>query len=245
MNNDEAKFILAAYRPNGQDATDPLFSEPLAQARRDLNLKAWFNAQLEFDSQVSAKLREIQPPPGLRNLLLAGTRVSRRPQTWRQRRWFWFLAVAAVFVISLSALVAARFAPARPELAELTQFALRDTAFNGEDHYGSVPAIRALEQRLAESNLRSGADLNLDLARLRADGCRTVRVAGREVFEICFGRDHEFHLYVAKRGDFASAPEDQPEFATQGRFSAATWADGRSAYSLVTNSGENALRQRL
>ncbi len=244
MNNDEAKFILAAYRPSGQDATDPLFTEALAQARRDLDLKAWFNVQLAFDSQISAKLGEIQPPPGLRDLILAGARVSWRPPSWR-RRWFWFAAVA-VFVISLSVLVAVRrFEAAGPKLAELSRFALRDTAFDGADHFGSVPAIRALEQRLAETNLRSGADLNLDLARLRADGCRTVRVAGREVFEICFGRNQEFHLYVAKRGDFATAPEDQPEFAVQGRFAVATWEDARFAYSLVTDAGPTALRQRL
>jgi len=35
MNNQEAKFILAAYRPGGQDASDPLFAEALEQVRRD------------------------------------------------------------------------------------------------------------------------------------------------------------------------------------------------------------------
>jgi hypothetical protein len=130
-------------------------------------------------------------------------------------------------------------------MADLTRFALRDTAFDGMDHIGSVPAIRTLEERLAETNFRSGADLNLDLARLRANGCRTVRVAGREVFEICFGRDHEFHLYVAKRSDFAAARADQPEFTTRGRLSAATWLDSRLAYSLVTRAGTDALRHRF
>ena len=33
MDNREAKFILGAYRPNGQDAGHPRFSEALEQAR--------------------------------------------------------------------------------------------------------------------------------------------------------------------------------------------------------------------
>ena len=42
MNNQEAKFILGAYRPGGRDAVDPMFSEALAQAGRDPELRAWF-----------------------------------------------------------------------------------------------------------------------------------------------------------------------------------------------------------
>ncbi len=85
MNNDEAKFILAAYRPNGQDATDPLFAEPLAQARRDPELQAWLDTQLAFDAAVAAKLHDLQPPLGLRDTLLAGAGKSRREPWWRSR----------------------------------------------------------------------------------------------------------------------------------------------------------------
>jgi hypothetical protein len=244
MNNDEAKFILAVYRPGGQDATDPLFAEPLAQACRDPELKAWFKAQLAFDSVVSVKLREVPPPPGLREMILAGARVSRPDASSWPRHWLF--AAAAAAVILLSALVTIqRSAPVGPGLADLTRFAVRDTLINGKEHFGSVPAIHALEERLAETHFRSGADLNLDLARLRANGCRTVRVAGREVFEICFGRDHEFHLYVAKRVDFAAAGADQPEFMTQVQPAVATWLDSRLAYALVTRAETDSLRRRF
>lgn len=244
MNNDEARFILAAYRPGGQDATDPLFAEPLSQAQRDPDLKAWFKSQLAFDSAVSAKLRELQPPPGLRDLILAGVRVSQRERTSR-RRWYWF-AAAAMFVICLSVLAAVvRSAAVRPELAELNRFALRDTAFDGMEHIASLPGMRDLEARLAETHFRNDTALDFDLVRLRANGCRTVRVAGREVFEICFGRDHEFHVYIARRDDFATLRSREPRFVADGRLSAATWVDSRFAYSLVTTAGSSALRGRF
>ena len=35
MNNQEAKFILSSYRPNGADARDALFQEALQQVRQD------------------------------------------------------------------------------------------------------------------------------------------------------------------------------------------------------------------
>lgn len=92
MNNEEAKLILAAYRPSGQDATDPLFAEALEQARRDPDLKTWFKAQLAFDTSVAAKLREVQPPPGWREIVLAGARVSRPESSWGRRCWGWFAA---------------------------------------------------------------------------------------------------------------------------------------------------------
>ena len=246
MTNDEAKFILSAYRPDGQDATDPLFAEPLAQARRDPALSDWLGSQLRFDSLVAAKIREDPVPPGLREAILAGARVSmsRRAPPWHGR-WPWFAAVAAAIVIA-GALVALRWSSSsRRDLAELTRFALRDTAVDGMKHIGSVEALRDTEDLLAATRLRSALDLNLDLARLRADGCRSVRVAGREVLEICFGRDHEFHLYLAPRGHFAGAQLAEPSFSAIGPLSATTWADARFAYSLVTTAGANALRQRL
>lgn len=242
MTNDDAKFILGSYRPNGRDATDSLFAEPLALARRDPELGVWFKAQLAFDAEMSARLREAPPPPGLRETIIAGAQVSRRPTPWLPRmRWF---ALAAAITVLLAAGIS-RFGFARPEIGNLTRFALHDTAFGEQTHLGSVTALRPIEARLAATPLRSDRGLDLDLARLRGDGCRTVRVAGREVFEICFGPEQEFHLYFARRGDFTAIPANPPDFAAAGRFSTATWADSRLVYSLVTTAGMHALRQRL
>ena len=66
MDNREAKFILNAYRPNGQDADDPRFSEALEQVRRDPMLERWFSESIAFDTVMTEKLRAIEVPPDLR-----------------------------------------------------------------------------------------------------------------------------------------------------------------------------------
>jgi len=90
MDNREAKFILGAYRPNGQDAGDPRFSEALEQARRDPILERWFLDSLAFDAAITEKLRATEVPPGLRESILAGVKVSRPLRSpfvkWASRR---------------------------------------------------------------------------------------------------------------------------------------------------------------
>ena len=57
MNNEEAKLILQAYRPGGQDANDPRFREALEQARRDPELARWFANEQALDSRISTKVQ--------------------------------------------------------------------------------------------------------------------------------------------------------------------------------------------
>src|SRR5262245_19685517 len=122
MKNEEAKFILSAYRPNGQDANDPMFTAALEQARKDPALAKWFEFEQKFDRAMTAKLGAVMPPEGLRAAILAGARVSGTPSRawWQQPKW---LALAASVVALLSVGTVA-FWPARVDAQELAKFAL-------------------------------------------------------------------------------------------------------------------------
>jgi hypothetical protein len=61
MDNEEAKFILRAYRPNGADAGDAKFCAALEQAKRDPELARWFERELALDKTVAGKVRAITP----------------------------------------------------------------------------------------------------------------------------------------------------------------------------------------
>ncbi len=97
MTNEDAKFVLTTYRPNGADAQDPTFRAALDQAARDPELGAWFKEQRSFDSLVAAKLTEIQPPPALYPAIIAGLK-TRTPV--RRFNLTPILALAAVFIVS-------------------------------------------------------------------------------------------------------------------------------------------------
>jgi len=244
MSNDEAKFILAAYRPDGRDATDARFTEAIAQAERDPELRVWWERQRAFDAKVAAKLAEVMPPPGLRESILAGGRVSQP----RRRAWHlpgWLAAAAAVALLAVAAVTLPPLLRA-PSMEDFAAFAVKDMVDDYAAHSGFPPGLDGVQGQLAAATLPLPQGLKLSLDELRRNRCRTLRIAGREVFELCFQRDGAwFHLYAARRSDFAAGNADPKALlVSQGNFSATAWADSANAYALVVR-GSAATLQRL
>lgn len=98
MNNETAKVILSAYRHDGADAQDPLFTDALQQARLDPELGKWFEEQRAFDHRIFQAVQKIEAPASLKEVLTAaGQGLQARP---RQRSRIPWLALAAVLVVS-------------------------------------------------------------------------------------------------------------------------------------------------
>lgn len=74
MDNREARFVLNAYRPGGQDAGDPRFAEALEQARRDPVLERWFSESLAFDAAMAERFARHR----------AAVRFAREYSRWRK-----------------------------------------------------------------------------------------------------------------------------------------------------------------
>lgn len=245
MKNHEAKFILGAYRPDGRDASDPAFAEALAQAEHDPELRAWFEKQRKFDATFSTKLHSIPPPPGLREAILAGSRVSAAQP---KRRWWsnpaWFAAAAAI-AIMMGVGIAVRPSTARPGGAELAALALRDLAEAHDQHVGFPPEVATEQAQLAGMRTPLASTLKLDFADLQKKNCRAVALGGKQMLEICFLRDGTwYHVYVGRRSDFAPGALD-PKALLQARdqYASTVWADANNIYALVTHAGAEALRR--
>lgn len=247
MTNQEAKFILGAYRPDGRDAGDPAFAAALAQAERDPELRAWFETQRKFDTAVSARLQAIAPPSGLREAILAGSHLSAAPS--QRRGWknpIWLAAAAAlVLAAALSITLPPRRGSAPPGGAELAAFALRDLADAHDDHVGYPPELAGVQAQLANARAPLAATLVLDLDELRRKNCRSVDFAGRQLFELCFQQDGTwYHVYVGRRGDFAPGTFDPKALMNvRGNFASTVWSDANHVYALVTRRGAEALRR--
>ena len=244
MSNHEAKFILGAYRPGGRDADHAMFTAALAQTKVDPALGAWFARAQAHDAALAAKLREIAPPPGLREAILAGARVSRAPEQTRRFPTVW-LALAASVALLLTVSLALWPKRAGADPARLTAFALDDTAHG--QHGGHGTAAGALQVLLSQPSTRLGAGLPVEFATLRATGCRTLSLAGHDVLEVCFQRDGVwFHCYVAKSADFPVSGTGAPaEFVQQAQLAGATWADATYRFVVVTDAGLEAVKRLL
>jgi hypothetical protein len=246
MNNVEAKFILQGYRPDGADAGDTTFSAALEQTRTDPAMHDWFVREQAFDRAISAKLGQIQPPPSLREAILAGGRVTSLGLT--QRRWWQhpvFMAAAASIAV-LFALGLALWPKAAIASPDLANFALADS-MHDEMHGGHGDDTAALQAILSDPSSRLSWGLPVDFEALRTAGCRTVSLADRPVLEVCFKRNGAwFHCYIARRADFpALAAALTPVLTDRNGASIASWADAAHLFVVVSKTGRAPLEQLL
>ena len=243
MSNNEAKFLLNAYRSNGRDASDPGFAAALAQAKNDPALGEWLAREQAHAAAVAAKLRDTAPPPGLRDAILAGGRATEQATAPTSRRawptWFAIAASVAIFVAA-----GAMWSHRRATADALTAFAMDDVLHG---HHGSHgPAVQALAAQLSAPGAKLEAGLPVDFAALEKTGCRTLSVGGHDVLEICFVRDGaEFHCYIGRAGEFAIPGTGSAEFVQRGALAAASWADARYRFVVVSDAGLDAVKRLL
>ena len=85
MDKREAQFILSAYRPNGRDAGDDRIAAARSLVESDPDLKAWFESEVRQDQVIANKLRQVQPPAGLRDQILTGMSLAEATPPWWRR----------------------------------------------------------------------------------------------------------------------------------------------------------------
>ncbi len=244
MTNEEAKFILQAYRPNGADAGDPTFKPSLEQARQDATLGRWFEGQQKFDRSVAAKLHAVEPPAGLRAAILTGGRVSlAKARVWWQRpAW---LAMAASVLLLLTVGLAGVLRTRAHQEDELPVFAT-DYVSGGfflSQHNANVDELR---NWLSKQHAPLPKTLPVGFAQLRGLGCKTIDYRGKEVSLICFGAGKEYHLFVASRADFPMMPASAvPQFLVRKGHATAAWSDENNHYVVVTDDSLKALQECL
>jgi hypothetical protein len=134
---------LAAYRPDGSDAADPVMAAALEALRSDPAAAADFEAQRQFDLEVAKALAELPVPPDLRGSLIAGAELARAAAGGAPRPSrpvpAWAGAAAAVLVLAVAA--GAVYLASRPDGAgSATASAPANPAPKGTDHPAPLPA---------------------------------------------------------------------------------------------------------
>ena len=261
MNNEEAKFILRAYRPDGQDARDPQFAEALEQARLDPELGRWFAEQTTFDKAVSQKLQAIPVPADLRASILAGRKII-RPVPWWTRRLH---PAAAAAMLALTFATIGLFAAREPAEApadfkhfsnDLTDYlgkgygvlpkemqpATEQVGYFGDQSYRITyrsPSLDDIRQWLTTNGGHGEFKGPRGLGRALNLGCGVLNWRGRRVSLIAFqtGRSlphDKIHVAIINSAELPDPPAPGvPSLIELGNWSTAAWNDGKLTYFLV------------
>ena len=266
MNNDEAKFILIAYRPSGEDSSDAQMKAALDLTQRNPGLDAWLKLEIERDTKIAAALQSAPVPPSLRNEILAGAKISAFSGKAR-RFWFTWLPLSAAALLMASAVTwfltenerlhSSRYTatplPLPPELAGWQKVAL-STLESGKMQFNAAspkPQVLAdwLKNHGSPGNLAL-AKSRLNLTKLASLGCTVLTVDGQRVSIVCFqlpGGEGEVHLAMTNRQGQPGAPstEQPPAFVQHGNWATAQWCEGEQWVMVASTIAEAKLKQLI
>jgi hypothetical protein len=260
MTPEQAKKILALYRPGSEDQNDPAFAEALDMAdpgrqtdRRvaqlDLQLSLWFREHCAGFVGVRGKFRDIQPPPALKDQILAEYKSHVTPMRSGRR---------VVLACVAGALVVAAF---------LTAFLLRRAQFDFSIYRQRMvaQALRPLYSMDVQTNDLAVIKTYLDGRHAPADyllppsfksaepaGCAVIDWHGKPVTMLCFrsgrplgpGEVADLWLFVANQDAVVNAPDRDARSVTQvDRMATAAWSQGGKLYMLGIVGDEGALQK--
>jgi hypothetical protein len=248
MDNREAKFILNAYRPGGQDAGDSRFAEALEQARRDPVLERWFSESIAFDTAMTEKLRATEVPLDLRENILAGVKIS-RPRRWSKPFVKWAIAAALISMAILGSLIWHETRPAHlagwqnQALDVVLSLVRNESSFNAQSHNANE-----LLAWLRANNAPAAPTLPQNLDKLESLGCKTFSWAGKPVSVICFMRPDGGLIHLVTMSTSAESDRElnrQPRVVEQNHWATATWREGEVVYMLALEGSRDQLRAYL
>jgi hypothetical protein len=249
VNNQEAKSILALFRPGSADERDPSFHEARQRAKTDPELARWFDAHCEAYLVLRQKIQAIPIPPGLKEQILSERKIQR---TLFQRYWRPLLAAAAVVVFLLG--MDLGFWPFHGVTDHYAAYRRRMIEFALRSYYMDLKAADPVRIRdfLKENHAPADYPLPAGLKTTAVVGCAVSSWQGNPVAMICFksgrplppGEQSDVWLFVTSRKTVANAPAPSaPVFARVNKATTASWSDAHNNY-LLAAVGDQAFLQK-
>lgn len=250
MNLEQAKEILALYRPGTADAEDVFFSEALQLCEQDPELNRWFDEHCAQYLALRAKFKQVQVPAGLKQQILSERKFQSTP-VWRRPAVLLGVVAAAAVVVGL---------------ATLRQRPREDVGFSGYVNRMAGIARRGygmglltkdpaqIRAYLVTNQAPSDYTLPRPLEQSTLAGCAVEDWQGAKVSMICFnsgrpmppGETTDLWFFVINRDSVKGAPDSSvPTVKALSGATAASWTVGTRTYVLVGEGDEQFLRKYL
>jgi hypothetical protein len=245
MDRKEAQFILSALRPQSPEASEPAFTEALAQAEADPVLKAWWQAQQEFDRKIAAKFAEVPVPDDLRDNILARRKITRFEPRVSYSTWLAAAAVVAFLCVAATFWHVANFGPVdRSDYADAVVSELGDKgpdlAMTTTDHGKIIDWLKAHGAPVG--------DMPSKLQGIPTVGCQRYVIHGHPVSLVCFALTNGSiaHFFMVDKSALNDPPgESGAEFGNVKGWTVAAWSDSRMTYMVATQADLETLKQVL
>ena len=246
MTCEEAKLILQACRPGGEDLADPQVMAALELASNDPELMASLKEQRAFDAMISSKLEQLPVPPGLEAKIIAATR---RPHAARLQWNTAYLAWAASIVILASILLLWSGRSGAGGGRDLSALRTHLATFLREFPRLDLETERwpEINEWLAQKTPLADLEIPPQLKDYPGLGCRELRWKEKRLFLICFVAQGEVvHLFLLPNSNLSGPPpRSTPIFAQVKGWSTTSWAHGSASYVALTKGSEALLKNLL
>ena len=250
MDKEQALAILRSCRSGGRHPDDPEIAAARAVVAQDPDAHHFLEGEHALDDAIAHQLGGLQPPPGLKESILAGLALpepSPRPAVPRRRAVL--MAVSLLIVSTLAAVVWLPVLTSRPDSFASFLTEMRDFLPQGfRLHYANAD-LAAVARWFAETHDIAHYQVPLALAtQTRATGCRTIDWYGQKAALICFytSDGKVVHLVVLDRAAVPDPPTSaRPSYARRDQWTSATWSAGDKAYLVLSTLDEARLRALL
>ena len=233
MTKEQAKELLAIYRPGADDERDPMFAEALELARSDRELNLWFEESMAFDRSIRAAFGQVTAPADVRDAILAEHKII-RPSPWWHRKLTGPEMAAAAVVLFAATLVGLWFAQRPTQFADFRR-EIADQSWGPSPHLELKSRDLAEVRRfLANRHVATNFTLPPTLENSAIHGCSLMQWKGREVPVICFNSEGQhLHLVVVDQSLFPDAPTRGPEMDQWQAWRTASWSKDGHTYVLT------------
>jgi len=244
MTKEEAKRILAAYRPGDEDRPESYFAEALKKTEDDAELARWFAEEREFDRAVAGHLSSVPAPFGLKTRILA----NMAPCTGKKLRWLAPLTAAATAALLVLVLVVSASRGSGQHSGSVSDYEQEMMSFIKLPPPLELESLEIgpIKQWIAERKAPL-SEIPPGIAAVETMGCRILSFRGHPVSLICFCHGQTVaHLFIVDRTALPGLKAGKPPvLSSQADWTIATWADQHYAYMVAVHDRPAAARQYL